>query len=52
MPGSLHAHGIDMSYLSNFSDPADADYPDIAWARDFECAQIKQWIREHQQASK
>lgn len=38
------AHHIDLM----FSDPVDADYPDIGWARGFERAQIKKWVAEHQ----
>ena len=36
------AHHIDLM----FSDPADAAYPDISWARDFERAQIAKWVAE------
>ncbi len=30
-----------------FSDPADAAYPDIGWARAFERAQMARWVAEH-----
>ena len=36
------AHHIDLM----FSDPADAAYPDIAWARGFERGQMKKWVKE------
>jgi len=42
------AHHIDLM----FSDPADDGYPDIAWARNFERAQIKQWVDEHKHRSR
>lgn len=37
------AHHIDLM----FSDPGDAPYPDIAWARSFERAQMHRWVQEH-----
>ena len=37
------AHHIDLM----FSDPADDDYPDIAWARGFERTQMRRWVKEH-----
>ena len=40
------AHHIDLM----FTDPADAHYPDIGWAREFERSQIAKWVHEHAQA--
>ena len=37
------AHHIDLM----FSDPGDAPYPDIAWARAFERAAMHRWVEEH-----
>ena len=37
------AHHIDLM----FTDEADAGYPDIAWARGFERAEMKKWVGEH-----
>ena len=37
------AHHIDLM----FSDPADARYEDIGWARAFERAQMRRWVAEH-----
>lgn len=39
------AHHIDLM----FSDPADVDYPDIGWAREFERGQMRRWVQEHAQ---
>ena len=41
------AHHIDLM----FSDPGDAAYPDVGWARAFERAQIGRWIHEHRERS-
>ena len=30
-----------------FSDPADAAYPDILAAREFERAQMREWVAQH-----
>eukprot|EP00966_Prymnesium_polylepis_P097616 2261035-Prymnesium_polylepis.2 len=37
------AHHIDLM----FTDPADAGYPDILAAREFERAQMRKWVAEH-----
>jgi lysosomal Pro-X carboxypeptidase len=37
------AHHIDLM----FSDPADEQYTDIRWAREFERTQIRRWVDEH-----
>ena len=37
------AHHIDLM----FSDPADAGYWDIGWARDFERTQMAKWVAQH-----
>ena len=42
------AHHIDLM----FSDPADADYPDIGWAREFERTQMRRWVVEHRNRTK
>ena len=39
------AHHIDLM----FSDPADAKYVDIGWAREFEREQMRRWVKEHKE---